>query len=152
MLLSLLVIASCLFQDAAGTSTRVVRQGNDFILDAAAQQRRWRWRRRLEEEETTVDCQAVGVCEMCTDAQRSVDGNECEKTGRHQQYKCTTSKGGVSFFYFKILSVCLFCVASIGSHSRLFHLLQNIVEEEKSSSSYKSCDRTEADEEFLMVR
>jgi len=78
------------------------------------------WRRRLDQEEPTkTHCEPIGACEMCTDAERSEEGRECQATGRHMQYKCTTTKG----------------------------------EEEISTTfSYKSCSRTEADEEFLMMR
>jgi hypothetical protein len=74
-------------------------------------------RRRLEEQEETK-CDATGECEMCTDAERASFESECGMTGRHQHFKCVTSKG----------------------------------DKESSSASYKSCKRTTADEQFLMIR
>jgi len=99
MLLTLLVIASLMLQDATATSRRVIRPSrrrndlNGILHDVT----RWRRRRLEEQDETSVDCNTVGVCEMCTDVERAIDGPGCEQTGRHIKYKCTTSKGGESF-------------------------------------------------------
>ena len=75
--------------------------------------------RHLDDQEEAIQCEATGVCEMCTDAERLIPESQCEPTGRHQHFKCMLSKGNVS---------------------------------DSSSESYRSCKRTEAEEEFLMVR
>lgn len=98
MLLILLAMPSLLFQNAAATNSRMIRpfrrrEGAKKIWNDPTRRRR---RRRLEEEET-VDCRPTGKCEMCTNEERSLDGNECEKTGRHIQHRCTTTKGGGFF-------------------------------------------------------
>lgn len=75
--------------------------------------------RRLQGEHEETKCDMTGVCEMCTDAERTSPESECGPTGRHQHFKCVTSEGD---------------------------------EEISSRASYKSCNRTSADEEFLMIR
>lgn len=147
LLLILLAIALYNFQNANAVTKRVIRpptrQHHD--LNRIWQDTR-RWRRRLEEQETkTIDCEAIGKCQMCTDAERAEEGSECAKTGRHIQYKCTESNGGESHDM-----MC--CEARHINSSCTMYFVRTKEEEISSSVSYKSCHRTEADEEFLMVR
>ena len=81
---------------------------------------------------------------MCTNAEREVEGNECAQTGRHVQYKCVTLKGGES------IRVTLMKGSILTDTS--FSLTITLDKEVSSSVSYESCKRTEADEQFLMVR
>ena len=93
MLIILVLIVSCFIPHIAALSKseiRHFRRRHDILKIPA-------WRRRLEqgeEEPATTHCEPIGVCEMCTDAERSEEGRECQETGRHMQYKCTTTKGG----------------------------------------------------------
>lgn len=108
MLITLLIIVSCMFSNVIASSEngiRPFRRRRGRILNDSH-----RWRRRLEqqqqeEEETTVSCEAIGKCEMCTDEERALEGGACEETGRQRQYKCTTIKGGTCF-HVSLLKLC----------------------------------------------
>jgi Jumping translocation breakpoint protein (JTB) len=110
--LTLLTLSVCLPPHA-----RAMKRETDSRQTAYTYERT---RRRLDDqEEEAIECEATGVCEMCTDAERSIPESECEPTGRHQHFKCVTSIGD---------------------------------EQDTSIATYRSCKRTEADEEFLMMR
>lgn len=112
------------------------RGGVDFV-------RRLELKQEVSNSEVK-NCEPVEECEMCTFSdQKSMSA--CKETGRKQKMECTAVDGDREFYQVGVWETLAFLEMA---NTILFLL----VAESKPVVDYFSCQYTEADEQFAMVR
>ena len=107
-----------------------------------SQQQQQKQQRQTREEDTTATtgnmkkiCQPMNVCEMCTTNDYELYPDACNGTGRKQRYDCTT----------------IIVVEGADGSSNEEENADDNSDNLEHEYEIRSCERTEADEEFAMV-